>query len=210
MFCQSCKMEVASTFKICPNCGGRQFSSMPINSRPQQVIAPPSYPMQPQGRNNTTSPYVEYASFWRRLWASLIDGIILTLLYIPIVLALVASAALPMAAGVSDESGLGLALAGTGVVLELIALGIVLPWLYSAFLESGQKQSTFGKRLLGLKVIGESGQRISFGVATGRYFAKTFLSGILFIGYLMPLFTSKHQALHDKMAGTYVTFEGGR
>lgn len=31
MFCQECGMEVASTYKICPKCGGRKFESDTAN-----------------------------------------------------------------------------------------------------------------------------------------------------------------------------------
>jgi uncharacterized RDD family membrane protein YckC len=46
--------------------------------------------------------------------------------------------------------------------------------------------------------------RISFGRATGRFFAKIISSIILFIGFIMAGFTEKKQALHDMIAGTLV------
>ena len=48
------------------------------------------------------------------------------------------------------------------------------------------------------------GNRVSFGRATGRYFAKIISSIILFIGYLMIAFTEKKQGLHDIIAETLV------
>ena len=61
-----------------------------------------------------------------------------------------------------------------------------------------------GKKALGIIVTDISGQRISFGRATGRYFAKQLSTIILLIGYIMAAFTEKKQALHDMMAGTLV------
>jgi uncharacterized RDD family membrane protein YckC len=61
-----------------------------------------------------------------------------------------------------------------------------------------------GKKAMGLKVIGLSGERISFGRATGRHFAKMISQLILMIGFLMQPFTEQKQALHDMMAGTLV------
>jgi len=103
-----------------------------------------------------------------------------------------------------------LILSAMGGVAQFFLLIWMLPWLYFAFMESGVKQSTLGKRWLGMKVVNENGQRISFGLASGRFFAKNFLSGILLIGFLMALFTEKRQALHDKMAETLVIYSGGR
>jgi len=48
------------------------------------------------------------------------------------------------------------------------------------------------------------GNRIGFGRATGRHFAKIISGIILLIGYLMVAFTQKKQGLHDMMAGCLV------
>jgi uncharacterized RDD family membrane protein YckC len=75
--------------------------------------------------------------------------------------------------------------------------------LYFAILESSVWQATLGKRALGVVVTDLSGDRISFGRATGRHFAH-YLSAIFLIGFLVQPFTAKRQALHDKIAGTLV------
>jgi uncharacterized RDD family membrane protein YckC len=49
-----------------------------------------------------------------------------------------------------------------------------------------------------------SGNRISFGRATGRYFGKIVSGVILYIGFLMAGFTQQKQALHDIMASCLV------
>jgi len=81
----------------------------------------------------------------------------------------------------------------------------VVSWLYYAKLESGPHQSTFGKRLMGLKVTNMAGERLSFGHASGRFFGKI-ITGLLpfAIGYIMAGFTAQKQALHDLIAGTLV------
>ncbi len=74
---------------------------------------------------------------------------------------------------------------------------------YVTYFEGGAGQ-TIGKRALGIVVTDLTGGRISFGRATGRYFA-FFLSDItLGLGYLIQPFTRKRQALHDLIAGTLV------
>ena len=94
---------------------------------------------------------------------------------------------------------------------QLITL--VLMWLYFALWESGAKQSTWGKRLLGIKVIGADGGRISFGRATARFFCKFVSYVILYIGFIMAAFTNCKRTLHDMIAETYVvkkSFEQGQ
>jgi uncharacterized RDD family membrane protein YckC len=88
----------------------------------------------------------------------------------------------------------------------LVFLGfLALHWLYFAAMESSERQATIGKSVLSLRVTDYEGRRISFGRATGRFFAKI-VSGMvpLLIGYIMAAFTEKKQALHDMIAGTLV------
>lgn len=78
-------------------------------------------------------------------------------------------------------------------------------WLYHAFLESSNQQGTIGKLVLGIIVVDENtGGRISFAKATGRYFGKILSGLILAIGYLMMLWSPKEQTLHDILAKTLV------
>jgi uncharacterized RDD family membrane protein YckC len=89
-------------------------------------------------------------------------------------------------------------------ILGTPTLWQVVVWLYFALMESSSYQATLGKMALGIKVVDMDGQRISFGRATGRFFAK-YLSGILLcVGFMMAGWTRWHQALHDILAGTLV------
>jgi len=94
-------------------------------------------------------------------------------------------------------------------VFPLFGLGmlliLVLHWLYFAGMESSARQATIGKSMMSLQVANTDGQRLSFGHATGRFFAKL-VSGLIpfMIGYIMAAFTAKKQALHDLIAGTLV------
>ena len=85
---------------------------------------------------------------------------------------------------------------------------IVGPWLYTALFESSAMQATPGKKAIGLKVTDLQGNRISFGRATGRYFAEWITGMTLFVGYVMVAFTQKRQTLHDMIAGTVVVATG--
>jgi hypothetical protein len=81
----------------------------------------------------------------------------------------------------------------------------MLYWLYFALMESSANQATFGKMALGIKVTDLQGNSISFGKASGRYFAKLVSACTLGVGYVMAGFTKRRQALHDMMVGCLVT-----
>src|SRR5215469_5227129 len=85
---------------------------------------------------------------------------------------------------------------------------LVVTWLYFAVMESSQRGATVGKMVCGLRVVDRQGQRISFGRASGRFFAKFISAAILLIGYLMAAFTERKRALHDIIAGTLVVKVG--
>jgi len=93
------------------------------------------------------------------------------------------------------------------VGIYLIALSIPFAWVYFSGMESSPLQATIGKLAVGLRVTDLQGQRISFGRATGRFFAKWLSGAILLIGYLMAGFTEKKQALHDRIAGCLVLWK---
>lgn len=144
-----------------------------------------------------------YAGFWRRAVAFIVDMLIVaiptTLVFGPMLALEVFT--LNVTPGNLSATQAGV-LGATVFSWQLVLL--VLTWVYFAFFESGKKQSTWGKRLLGIKVIGTNGKRISFARATGRFFAKTISYLIFYIGFIMAAFTGRKRALHDIIAETYV------
>ena len=84
--------------------------------------------------------------------------------------------------------------------LVIIGLG----WIYDAFYESSPAQATIGKRWMGLKVTDDNGHRIGFLRATGRYAGKYLSALPCFLGFILPLFSSRGLALHDRLADTRV------
>jgi uncharacterized RDD family membrane protein YckC len=91
------------------------------------------------------------------------------------------------------------------LILPLVAAAVLVKWLYFAYLESGEKQGTWGKQALGLYVTDLSGERITFGRASGRFFAKIITGLIpLWLGFIMAGFTERKQALHDMIASCLV------
>ena len=120
----------------------------------------------------------EYAGFWFRLLAGLIDLLILTVV----------------------NFFLFFIFGPFAFILDFL-----VGWLYFAVLQSSTKRSTFGMRAFDIQIHDEQLGRCSFWRLTGRYFA-TWLSGlILFIGFFMIGFTKRKQGLHDFIARTIHT-----
>ena len=131
----------------------------------------------------------KYAGFWRRVGAAIIDWLLLA--GFGFVIATILGVDLTKQHSAQFET-----------IVNLI--GLIEYWLYFAILECSKLQASVGKRFLRLRVTDLSGERISFGKATGRHFGKIVSFVILLIGFLMVGWTEKKQGLHDKMAGTLV------
>jgi uncharacterized RDD family membrane protein YckC len=154
-------------------------------------------------------PHVEYAGFWLRFVALLIDNVVLGLGAILVLIPLIFLTGLRGFLGEfhpnsEDMNDVGIFMI-IGLVLLVATGSLVLTWLYHALMESSEWQATVGKKVLGLVVTDMAGQRVSFGRSTGRHFGKMLTNLIPFlIGYIMAGFTLKKQALHDMLAGCLV------
>ncbi|MFV0306048.1 MAG: RDD family protein [Moheibacter sp.] len=89
-------------------------------------------------------------------------------------------------------------------------LPFIGPWLYWSFMQSSPDQATVGQKAMSIKLISDNGRQVSFGQATGRFFADWLNLLTFFIGYFLFFFDSHNQCLHDKLAGVYVVKEIGR
>ncbi|MCP1372925.1 RDD family protein [Dyella lutea] len=171
---------------------------------------PPPFSAAPLPEQATTVALEDYAGFWKRFAAYIVDSLVL---YIPNLMILSAmggevgreqlSNAVQNAAGNFDlvmhaYSQYLSANAGTSFVTALVA------WLYFAFCESSAWQATVGKLALGIRVTDLHGARISLPRALGRYPAKMLSAIILLFGFMMAGWTQRKQALHDMIAGTLV------
>ena len=136
-----------------------------------------------------------YGGFWVRVLAYIIDYMILQVassVFMAMLLAVV------LGSGVVNGMTAGIG------VFSIYGLMLVANWLYFAILESSRYQGTVGKQALKLVVTDEQGERISFGRATGRYFAKIISTMILLFGFFMVGWTQRKQGLHDMICGTLV------
>lgn len=83
-------------------------------------------------------------------------------------------------------------------------LGIVLNWLYFSLMWTSPSQASLGMMATGLRVTDLNARRVTFGRATGRYFASILSGCLLGYGYLRIIWDDRKQSLHDQIAGTLV------
>jgi uncharacterized RDD family membrane protein YckC len=141
----------------------------------------------------------QYAGFWIRVVASLIDSII-----VGVVNTIIRLGVLGSVAGVTDFSSDPASIfAAAGAVGMLALIGMVLASCYEGIFVA-QMGATPGKMALGMKVVRPDGSRVDLGRAFGRYFAKLLSMLILFIGYIMVAFDSEKRGLHDMICDTRV------
>jgi uncharacterized RDD family membrane protein YckC len=204
VFCSKCGAALAADTAFCQSCGSPVVRTA-VATAPAMAVSPHAGVGAIVYATNVT-----YAGFWLRLVAHLVDGVIVgiaaMILIVPLFflmggVALISS--FPHGSDVRpDPAQLG---AWFSLVLVLVAVSVLAQWLYYAYLESGEKQATWGKQILGLYVTDLAGNRITFGRASGRFFAKMITGLIpLGIGYIMAGLTERKQALHDMIASCLV------
>lgn len=132
----------------------------------------------------------EYAGFWIRLGASIIDNIIIMVALVPI----------GMLMGWNSMYSSEMNSTADWLWQILMAPFCVFCWVKFA--------GTPGKRLLRLKVLDErTGENVTVGQGIIRYIGYFPAILVLFIGLIWVAFDSKKQGWHDKMAKTVVVRE---
>ena len=152
----------------------------------------------------------QYAGFWLRLVAVIIDGIIVGVLesfiFIPIMVALGLSFFNSTTNVDMEDPGnmVGMIAAIVAAAGAYWILAQAIQILYFSFMEASKNQATLGKMVVGIKVTDTNGQRLDFTKAFLRNLCKLISNFTLLIGYIMAGFTEKKQALHDMIASTLV------
>jgi uncharacterized RDD family membrane protein YckC len=190
-FCSKCGASNAAGAQFCSRCGG-PLAPLPAGSSvPAAGSTATAYAPAAAG--------VGYGGFWIRVVATIVDAILVRVALSPFGFIFGGLGLWGM--GMHHPRNVGLLFFGGGV---MAMLGVAANWLYEAFMESSTYQATLGKMIFGMKVTDLYGNRISFGRATGRHFAKYISGFILCIGFIMVAFTERKQGLHDIIAGTLV------
>lgn len=156
---------------------------------PPAGYGPPTGAPGPYGAPADGAGQAQLAEWGQRVVATLIDGAIVAAGFVVVfIVALILGA-------VADVLGF--------IVLGLGYLAVFVAAFYFYWL-TGETGQSPGKRLTGIKVVGEqTGQPIGGGGGILRYFAHI-PDGFCLIGYLFPLWDAKKQTFADKLQSTVV------
>jgi len=133
---------------------------------------------------------VEYAGFWIRTGASLIDTILMMVIIVPM---------LTIIYGKGYWSSEAVFLGVWDLLFNYIlpAIVVIVFWIV--------KSATPGKILLELSIVdAETGGKRSNGQLIGRYFAYYISALPLMLGFIWVGFDKRKQGWHDKLTGTVV------
>ncbi len=157
----------------------------------------------------------DYAGFWKRVAAAVLDFIILTVVFFVIGLIFNYNPFTEMGKAAQQHPGVQPTPPSPPAIVSII--NIIGTWLYYALFESSHLRGTPGKIALSIITANAQGQALDFGAASLRY-ALRMLFGIMalmsalqlasgvvtLIDVLFVAFTPRSQALHDMLAGTLV------
>lgn len=132
----------------------------------------------------------EYAGFWIRVAAALIDTALFGFVFaIPLTL-------IYGAAYWTSPTGIG---GAWGSLIQYVVPLVLTVWFWTRYL------GTPGKMLLHLRVVdAKSGEALSTGQAIGRYLGYYVSILPLMLGFIWVGIDKKKQGFHDKLAGTVV------
>ncbi len=185
MICPNCKKRIAKGDKFCGYCGYKlktediEFSTWP-RPKESEFFAKPS----PEEFTPEKEP-LNYAGFWIRFGAYLIDNVIILIISVLFVVYFFG--------GIFWEEYLDQLIS----ILAIIIYHTLFLSIYS---------STPGKILYGLEVIdANTKEKIQFGKALGRSLSYIISSLIFGLGFLaIAIDKEKHRGWHDKIAKTLV------
>jgi uncharacterized RDD family membrane protein YckC len=166
-YCPVCAAVVAPGAKYCESCGSRLSPEMPATAEVAEEAAPPAV------------FGIDYAGFWIRLLAALVDAIPITIMSLLIQL-----------------------------VTEDIASGLLLRLLISATYHIGfwvaADGATPGKMAMGIKIMKTNGELIGVGTAILRYVGYFVSAAVFLLGFVMIGLSPQKRGLHDYIAQTVV------
>ncbi|MDH4073498.1 MAG: RDD family protein [Gammaproteobacteria bacterium] len=135
---------------------------------------------------------VEYAGFWIRVGATIIDTLLILLLTLPLLVAIYGW-------DYFDVEKTGFIAGATDFILTWVApaIAVIVFWMY--------KQATPGKMALSIRIVdATTGSPPSAGQCVGRYFSYYVSIIPVAFGLIWVGFDRRKQGWHDKLAGTVV------
>lgn len=201
----------------------------PAPQQPQGYPAPPAYPAPQQPAGYPAAPPIgpggtpgyqqpwpqgptyELSGWWRRVGATLLDGLIILVLMLPLIGIGIGVGALSF----NDSASDGTAAFGVLTIIVLFFIYIAVALIYAPYAMSKLEGATLGKKALGIRVVRVDGQPMDFSNSAIReivvkqilfnWILGTFTLGLAYIiDCLWPLWDSEHRALHDMLVKTRV------
>jgi uncharacterized RDD family membrane protein YckC len=176
--------------------------------KPTPAPAPDPYAPPPMPSPANVAAF-DYAGFWQRFGAWVIDVIILI---IPTMFAMYFLGGMAAYKHLLEQMQAGADMSAafreySAATLSSEVASLFITFLYYSFCEASKWQATPGKLALRLRVTDIHGQRLTLGRAAARNVVR--LSGLIYglipiICYLAVAWTQRKQGLHDLMASTLV------
>lgn len=139
-----------------------------------------------------TTDSVEYAGFWVRVGAALIDTVLFIVVALPLLVAIYGRSYFD-----ASKTGFVAGIADFLISWVAPAVAVIAFWLY--------KQATPGKMAVSARVVdARTGNTLTVGQSIGRYLGYYVATLPLGIGIIWIAFDPKKQGWHDKLAGTVV------
>lgn len=149
-------------------------------------------------------PKLDFAGFGLRLGAYLID-------IVPIIILLNIFVYFAFGLNPLDSGDRVIDLDGEEFSESKITRAIVrylsfFVWIiYCGIMEASSYEGTFGKRMVGIKVVDENGNQLTFGKSIARNLTKILSYIALGLGFFWVLFNKEKRGWHDIITKTFVT-----
>ncbi|QWT19773.1 RDD family protein [Bacillus sp. NP157] len=152
----------------------------------------------------------EYAGFWLRFGAWVIDYIIITIPATFIAMAMGFQHAITTLFAQLETDQAAAMAQYMEEVRPISYVVLVIGFAYYVLFEASKWQATPGKLAVGIRVTNTEGQRLTMSRALGRNLIRL-ANAVPFIAVFLPLvfyvtaaFSERKQGIHDMLAGTYV------
>ncbi|MFS8200798.1 RDD family protein [Streptomyces sp. CWNU-52B] len=171
---------------------GYGYPQAPQGVPPQQGYGYPQqpgqqYPGYPDPSQQMYGGMPPYAHWGQRFLATLVDGLVLLVAYLPAVIG----------AAIGTDS----AAAIFGLITFVAIIGVAI-WM---LVQEGRTGQTIGKKALGIRLLREiDGRPLGVGMAFVRRLAHFLDSVACYIGWLWPLWDAKKQTFADKVCSSVV------
>ena len=151
------------------------------------------------------STHSKFAGFWLRVAATIIDSIIIVVIYYAALMVLgLGMFGLGSNLNINDPASAdeGLAM-GMMFVFVYLFCNFVLPALYECIMVH-KWGATVGKMACGIKVVNADESKLSVGKSIGRHFAKYLNAFTLGLAYIIVGVDDEKRGIHDMICGTRV------